>query len=125
MATENVSGWTALESRHAYSIEDIAVEDLVDDWEGLVSDETEGELAGGGEARIDSRAVQISRPKRRGDLELETDAWQICGGGSGLPAHASHSSGDEVQSFGIEVQLSVSDVPHDADDLPLSAKCRS
>ncbi|KAG6963496.1 hypothetical protein JG687_00006537 [Phytophthora cactorum] len=114
MATENVSGWTALESRHAYSIEDIAVEDLVDDWEGLVSDETEAveKLTGG-----------ILRAS--GDLELETDAWQICGGGSGLPAHASHSSGDEVQSFGIEVQLSVSDVPHDADDLPLSAKCRS
>ncbi|KAG3071373.1 hypothetical protein PI124_g19448 [Phytophthora idaei] len=149
MATENVSGWTALESRHAYSIEDIAVEDLGDDWEGLVSDETDGEPDDGGKAWIESSDVQISRDlsggeerlrgvdqlreaveqlsegilRANGDLELEADAGQICGGGSRLPAHASHSSGDTVQSLSIEVLLSASGVPHDADDLPLSANC--
>ncbi|KAG6964409.1 hypothetical protein JG688_00007715, partial [Phytophthora aleatoria] len=39
--------------------------------EGLVSDETEGELAGGGEARIDSRDLSAS------DLEVDADSVPV------------------------------------------------
>ncbi|KAG2792245.1 hypothetical protein PC129_g23518 [Phytophthora cactorum] len=46
-----MASWEALEAQQEYQIEDIAVEDLVGDWERLVGDDDDGVQAGEGSWR--------------------------------------------------------------------------